>query len=109
MIIVYTSDNSIVGKTPPDITKEGGGATPGPKVLRPCPLVSISSSPLKNKMANLGSNYTITLNGYLLVDGGSPGIKDPDVPENIKEQIRAFIGPVKQSTAPSWINTRLGR
>ena len=36
-------------------------------------------------------------------------LKDPDVPENIKEQIRAFIGPVKQSTAPSWINTRLGR
>lgn len=82
MIIVYTSDNSIAGETPPDITKEGGGATPGPKVLRPCPLVSISSSPLKNKMANLGSNYTITLNGYLLVDGGSPGIKSPDVPAN---------------------------
>lgn len=36
-------------------------------------------------------------------------LKDPDVPENIKEQIRAFIGPVKQSTAPSWIKTRLGR
>ena len=36
-------------------------------------------------------------------------IRDPDVPESIKEQLRAFIGPEKKSTAPSWISTRLGR
>lgn len=44
----------------------------GPKIIRPCPLVSISSSSLKNKMANMGSTYTITLNGTILSDGGSP-------------------------------------
>ena len=36
-------------------------------------------------------------------------LKDPDVPETIKEQLRAFVGPEKRATAPSWINTRLGR
>ena len=36
-------------------------------------------------------------------------LKDPDVPESIKQQLRAFIGPEKKTTAPSWINKSLGR
>ena len=36
-------------------------------------------------------------------------LKDPDVPESVKQQIRAFIGPEKQRTAPSWVNKSLGR
>lgn len=63
MIIVYTADNSV-------------GGIAGPKVIRPCPLVSISSTPLKNKMANMGSSYTITLNGAILAEGGSPLFSD---------------------------------
>jgi len=42
------------------------------KVLRPCPLISISSNPIKNKMGNMGNSYTITLTGTILESEGSP-------------------------------------
>jgi hypothetical protein len=41
-------------------------------VIRPCPLISISSTRNKNKMGNMGSTYNITLNGTLLDNRGSP-------------------------------------
>ena len=41
-------------------------------VLRPTPFVSISSSPIKNKIGTFGSDYTITLTGTILPHKGSP-------------------------------------
>jgi|694.fasta_scaffold00435_3 hypothetical protein len=41
-------------------------------VIRPTPLVSISSNPLRNKMGNLGSTYDIVLTGTIIADEGSP-------------------------------------
>lgn len=44
----------------------------GSVVLRPTPFVSISSSPIRNKMGHFGSDYTITLTGTILPHRGSP-------------------------------------
>ena len=44
----------------------------GECTLRPCPFVSISSSPIRNKTHHLGSDYTITLTGTILPQRGSP-------------------------------------
>lgn len=44
----------------------------GPVILRPTPFVSISSSPIRNKVGHFGSDYTITLTGTLLPNKGSP-------------------------------------
>ena len=41
-------------------------------VIRPTPLVSISSSPIRNGTAYLGSTYTITLTGTIINQEGSP-------------------------------------
>jgi len=40
--------------------------------LRPTPFISISSTPIKNKIGTFGSDYTITLNGTILPHKGSP-------------------------------------
>ena len=41
-------------------------------VLRPTPLISISQSPLKNRIGKVGSTYNITLNGTIIAHEGSP-------------------------------------
>jgi hypothetical protein len=41
-------------------------------VIRPTPLISITSSPLKNKIGTFGSTYNITLNGTIISHDGSP-------------------------------------
>lgn len=41
-------------------------------VIRPTPLVSIASTPIRNGMASYGSEYTITLTGTLIATEGSP-------------------------------------
>lgn len=38
----------------------------------PCPLISISQTPIRNKVGTLGSNYSITLNGTIISDRGIP-------------------------------------
>jgi hypothetical protein len=43
-----------------------------PKVIRPCPLISISFTKNRNKVGNLGGSYDITLTGAILPDEGSP-------------------------------------
>ena len=53
MIIVYTDQNT-------------------GKILRPAPLVSISFNSKRNKLASLGGDYNITINGVILASGGSP-------------------------------------
>ena len=44
----------------------------GPKVIRPCPLISIAFATNRNKMGSMGGSYTITLTGAILPDEGSP-------------------------------------
>ena len=41
-------------------------------VIRPTPLVSISTSPIRNGLASFGNQYTITLTGTLIAHEGSP-------------------------------------
>ena len=41
-------------------------------VIRPTPLISISHTPIKNKIGTMGSTYNITLNGTIIADEGSP-------------------------------------
>ena len=41
-------------------------------VIRPTPLVSITTTPIKNKMGVLGASYDIVLTGTILADEGSP-------------------------------------
>lgn len=41
-------------------------------VIRPTPLISITQSPLKNKIGKFGSTYNITLNGTIISHNGSP-------------------------------------
>jgi hypothetical protein len=43
-----------------------------PLFIRPTPFVSISYSPIKNKIGTLGGTYSITLTGTLIDDEGSP-------------------------------------
>lgn len=47
------------------------------KYIRPCPFVSISYSPIKNKMGSVGGTYDITLTGTILADEGSPLVNVP--------------------------------
>jgi hypothetical protein len=54
MIIVYPSTGGVA------------------KYIRPCPFVSISYNPIKNKMGSMGGTYDITLTGTILADEGSP-------------------------------------
>lgn len=41
-------------------------------VIRPTPLVSITCSPIKNKIGTFGASYDIVLTGTILADEGSP-------------------------------------
>lgn len=41
-------------------------------VLRPTPLISISHTPLRNKLGKMGASYSITLNGTIIAHEGSP-------------------------------------
>jgi len=41
-------------------------------VIRPTPLVSISTNVIRNKVGTLGSTYDITLTGTIIADEGSP-------------------------------------
>jgi hypothetical protein len=43
-----------------------------PCVIRPTPLVSISTNVIRNKAGTLGSTYDITLTGAIIADEGSP-------------------------------------
>lgn len=43
-----------------------------PVYLRPTPLVSISHTPLKNKVGSVGCTYDITLTGTIIAHDGSP-------------------------------------
>lgn len=45
-------------------------------IVRPTPLVSISEQVLKNELGSFGKTYSITLNGYIIVDQGFPLAKD---------------------------------
>ena len=42
------------------------------RVIRPCPLISISYNANRNKSTSLGGYYDITLNGTLITNRGSP-------------------------------------
>jgi hypothetical protein len=48
------------------------------KYIRPCPFVSISYNPIKNKMGSMGGTYDITLTGTILADEGSPLVDVPN-------------------------------
>jgi len=60
--------------------------------IRPCPLVSLSHSPIKNGMGYLGAEYTITLTGTVPFDkflintdpNGTTTTATPIAPENIR-------------------------
>ena len=41
-------------------------------MMRPTPLISISQTPLRNRVGKFGSSYDITLNGTIISHGGSP-------------------------------------
>lgn len=69
-----------------------GGTGGGPVVIRPCPLISISSTRNKNKMGNMGASYTITLNGTLLVDRGSPNFNRENQPVQPETVTPGFLG-----------------
>lgn len=43
-----------------------------PIYIRPTPLISISHTPLKNKMGSVGSTYDIVLTGTIIAHDGSP-------------------------------------
>jgi hypothetical protein len=45
-------------------------------VIRPAPLVSVSEQALKNELGAFGKTYSITLNGYIIVDLGFPLARD---------------------------------
>lgn len=55
----------------------------GLQYIIPAPLVSISNTPLRNKMGTLGCVYTITLNGRIIVPGG---VTECKFLENILDQ-----------------------
>lgn len=44
----------------------------GLQYIRPAPLVGISHTPIRNKVGTLGSVYTITLNGTIIIPGNTP-------------------------------------
>lgn len=48
------------------------------KVIRPCPLMNIDWNATNTATGNAGGSYTVTLNGSLLVEDGSPFIVDPN-------------------------------
>ena len=49
-------------------------------MIRPTPLISISQTPLRNRIGKFGSSYDITLNGTIIAHGGSPFyLADTDV------------------------------
>jgi len=59
MIIVYTRNGN-------------NGATEVGHAIRPCPLISISYNPYRNKVGTAGGTYDITLTGTLISFAGSP-------------------------------------
>jgi len=60
------------------------------KIIRPTPFISINFSAQRNKSAYTGGQYTITLNGTLLSNAGSPVINDlTSNATNIKNTIAA--------------------
>ena len=71
------------------IKADAGNTTQG-VYIRPTPFVSISYSPIKNKIGTLGGSYDITLTGTLIDDEGSPFFVDqfssPNNPDNPEEQ-----------------------
>ena len=41
-------------------------------IIRPAPLVAINETAIRNKAGILGKNYSITLNGWIIVNQGFP-------------------------------------
>lgn len=53
------------------------------KIIRPTPFVSISFNANRNKVSSLGGQYSITLNGIILANAGSPIALPDDAISNI--------------------------
>jgi|694.fasta_scaffold02596_3 hypothetical protein len=89
MIIVYSGG----------VNANGTPATPVATVIRPCPLISISSTRNKNKMGNMGTTYNITLNGTLLDNRGSPNFLGTNTPVQPEALPVKFHGNFNDSAA----------
>lgn len=69
------------------------------KIIRPTPFVSISYNATRNKEKTFGGSYSITLNGILLANAGSP-INENNSASNVIDNV--------QSIGPNYVNNPQG-
>lgn len=69
------------------------------KIIRPTPFVSISYNATRNKEKTFGGTYSITLNGILLANAGSP-INGNNSASNVIDNV--------QSIGPNYVNNPQG-